>query len=183
MYLLFTKLFEQPKSFNFYCVIVSAAGVFCCYFILGITSMSATWSYPYFSGAANLFEHGSWFINTEQLQQFYQLDQSDFPYFNFEASDSITEYNYNAVGYVYIVSAAQFIFPFLTQMQSVVLFQAIIHLVFVGWVLNSLDSSWAKVIFTLLYALNPLVLKFVLFAFYYFWQVIPSIAFLILAIF
>ncbi len=141
------------------------------------------WTGPYLSAAANLTWPLDFKIDVEEIKRFNTLDdtrQED--RYRFKKSGNLTSYMYNDMGYVYLVWAARHIFPFLGDQQAVILLQALIH-----WLLCSLlvggksfSRPW-RVGFFLLYAVNPLVLKYVVFNHYYFWQAVPSLLIVMLS--
>ena len=137
---------------------------------------STAWNGPYLSAAANLTWPVRFQIDLEQLRIFSGLDDTrKEDAFVFVPSDKLTPYRNNDIGYVYVIAAAHGLFPFLGQQAATLLLQAIIHLLIAGLLLYDprYTRRW-KISFFLFYCLNPLVLRYVVFNHYYFWQVVPS---------
>ena len=144
---------------------------------------SAVWTGPYLSAAANLTWPVSFKIDVEEIERFNELDDTcREDRYQFKQSDNLTSYTYNDLGYVYLVWAARHVFPFLGDQQAIILLQALVHLLLCTFLISSTAfvKSW-RVCFLVLYALNPLVLKYVVFNHYYFWQAVPSLLIVLLA--
>ena len=67
------------------------------------------------------------------------------------------------------------IFPFLSDLQGVVLLAIILHLGLSALILNRLNQGWQRYLFTLIFICNPLTLHLVTFPYYYYWQAFPSL--------
>jgi hypothetical protein len=84
----------------------------------------------------------------------------------------------NSYGYVLIALVSRSLFYWLSDIQAIVLFQLLIHiLICLFFCVFLLDSAKARFLFIALYAANPLVIHFVTFPFYYFWLCVPSVSF------
>lgn len=143
---------------------------------------STVWTGPYLSAAANLTWPVSFKIDTKEIERYNDIDdthQED--RHQFKKSENLVPYTYNELGYVYLVWAAQHLFPFLGDQQAIMLLQALVHLLLCISLISSkaFTKPWC-VGFLLLYALNPLVLKYVVFNHYYFWQAVPSLLIVLL---
>jgi hypothetical protein len=146
------------------------------YVLLQPQRQKSTWVAPYYSASANQSFGGPMLIDSAQLAKFDALDDVKLEdRFQFTASSNLRPHLYNEIGYTYLVQAAHFIFPFLGQQAAIKVFQCLIHFLLVGLILFSpqIDARVKLGVF-LLFGLNPLVLKFVVFNFYYFWQCIPA---------
>lgn len=134
---------------------------------------------PYFSCAKNLKFGGNFMYHVGESLAFRSMSVSQQYAHRFQAHlpESLSLYPTNHIGYAYIIWIATHLFPFLTDLKAIILFQAIFHLLICLGILftTKLDPRfrWA---FLVLYALNPLVLRVTVYNFYYFWQVIPSVA-------
>ncbi len=143
-------------------------------------SQSSAWIYPYFSGAANLGLDFSWKIDAAAYISFAQLpyaDQVEYAFVRGQPSD-LKQYTILDPGYVFIVWIAQALLFWLPSIKAVLWFQVAFHVASVLWVMRVLVSSRQRWIFLIAYGLNPLVLHFVTFAFYYYWQVVPALLWL-----
>jgi len=142
----------------------------------------AVWTAPYLSAAANLSWPLSFKIDVEEIKRVNTFDdtrQED--RYRFKKSANPTPYVYNDIGYVYLVWAARHLFPFLGDQQAIILLQALVHLLFCSLIVGSggFSKQW-RLGFLLLYAINPLVLRYVVFNHYYFWQAVPSLLIVLL---
>ncbi len=142
--------------------------------------MHPIWSYPYFSGAANYSSPEGWSYSLDHYSEIQEILKD--PEFEkqlqgrrFKASESRSRYHLNDKGYVHIIVFAKTVFPFLSDMDAVELLQIIVHLLSCLFLLTVLGSRWQRLAFLVLYALNPIILSYVTFPFYYFWQALPAI--------
>jgi hypothetical protein len=136
---------------------------------------------PYLSAAADYRLGQLFMIDTAEVNRFRNLDdiQKELA-FTFKEKGTYY-YNHNPVGYIYFIQLGKFIFGrFSGDAQSVVWLQLLAHLICSSLIWVRLKSDAARVSFGLLYIVNPLILYFVTFNFYYFWQVIPCLGVLLL---
>lgn len=143
-----------------------------------------TWMGPYLSAAANLDWPPAFQIDEKQLAEFNKLDDSRLEdSFKFSKSITTTHYSYNDIGYVYLIWFAKRLFPFVGDQSAIIILQGLIHLLLCSFLATSklLPAKW-RVGFFLLYALNPFILRFVVFNHYYFWQSVPSILLIYLCV-
>ena len=141
-----------------------------------------TWSFPFFSGAEYVFKKSGWNINMDDYARFVSSSDNERRLFVFSNKDSASLVNYSFMpfGYTYIVWLAKTIMPFFSTINAVICFQVLVHAFSSILILYWLRGSWIyQSVFFLMYAVNPLILHFVTFPFYYFWQFVPS--FLIIA--
>jgi hypothetical protein len=137
--------------------------------------MAPAWSTAYFSGAVEYSVKGNWVYDANQTDIFKALNGYDIYFYSFDSpGKKIIENNYNSMGYLYLVLFAKIVFPFLGPIGAIVLLQLLVHILISYLLINKLEKIQSKVLFTLFYFLNPLVLYFTIYPFYYFWQVIPS---------
>jgi hypothetical protein len=82
-----------------------------------------------------------------------------------------------------VIAVAKQLFPWLSDVRALVAFQILLHVLLCLLILALLTGPLRKLLFFMLYAINPLVIYFVTFPFYYFYQAVPSFAliFLLLA--
>lgn len=158
-------------------MLVLALALAAFYVVLQPQRQKSTWVAPYYSAAPNLAFGGPMLVDTAQLAAFDALDNVKLEdEFQFTASTNLKPHVYNENGYAYLVQFAHFLFPFLGQQAAIKVFQCLIHFLLVGLILFSPTiGPRVKLGIFLLYGLNPLVLKFVVFNFYYFWQSIPAV--------
>lgn len=143
-------------------------------------SQTSAWIYPYFSGAANLGLDFAWKIDTAAYPSFAQLPYAEQLEYEFLRGqpDNLTSYSILDRGYVFIVWIAQTLFFWMPSIKAVLWFQVVFHVASVLWVLSLLSNTRQRWIFFLAYAVNPLVLHFVTFAYHYYWQVVPALLWL-----
>ena len=139
---------------------------------------NARWTGPYFSAAAN-FQLGRGFsIDIEDVRHFCQLKDYDAEKrYRFRSSNDLSPYNANPFGYVYVILLATTLFGwFAADIESLLLLQILVHAAATVFVMMRLKSWAARVAFVAAYGINPLILHFVTLDFYFFWQVVPSLA-------
>jgi hypothetical protein len=139
--------------------------------------MSSNWASPFLSGAEYLTPgESTFFINMEDINRFKALDDAaKEDAFVFRHTSSPQPHTYGFAGYSYLIKGARLIFPFAGHQLAIILLQCLIHLVLCLCVISEKSLPLRmRILFLVLYALNPVVLRFVTFNFYYFWQVIPS---------
>jgi hypothetical protein len=147
----------------------------------GKSGFSNNYLGPYLSASVH-YKFGQLFlINIEEVKEFCNLDetQKELKY-HFKKEGNVY-YNHNPVGYIYFIMLGKLIFgKFFGDAQCVVWLQILTHLIICYLIWIRLNSARLKLLFLIFYFWNPLILYFVSFNFYYFWQVIPCFAFLIL---
>ena len=144
----------------------------------------SVWAGPYYSAAANLSWPPRFLIDVEDILRYGGLDDVEHEdTYRFQKSKHLEPYFYNDLGYVYLVWFASHLFPFFGHQQATLLFQALVHLLLCSLFIRSTAFSrrWS-IGFFLLYALNPIVLKYVVFNHYYFWQSVPALLIVFLAL-
>lgn len=159
-------------------VLVAGFILVCALIFWNPRSQSSAWIFPFFSGAANLDFDLAWRIEISGYSDFARLayDQQVNYWFNRTGPENLMAYSVLDRGYVYIIWLAQNLFFWLPPIKAVIWFQIVFHIVSSLWVMNQLGSRRQKIVFMLAYAVNPIVLHFVTFAYLYYWQVVPSLA-------
>ncbi len=140
----------------------------------------AVWQAPFLSAAANLRWGGDFWVDNAQMLDFDagdDLARQDAYRFAPAPPGRAVWYPANEIGYVYWVWLAKHLFPFLGDQAAIRLLQALVH---IGLCLAVMSLAgmrgWRRWGFLALYGLNPLVLRFVTFNHYYFWQCLPAFA-------
>lgn len=136
---------------------------------------SATWVSPYLSAAANYdIGQSKMMVDISQMREYEKLDPDSQRNYVFPKGGITEEYDYLALGFLFVILLAKKLFFFAGDLQSIVYLQYVIH-AFTSLVITVLlQENYKRVLFLLLYAFNPLVLYFVNFPYYYYWQVVPS---------
>lgn len=136
------------------------------------------WTVPYLSGAANYTVKDGWRVQKASLLEFKRLDGS--ARWRYRAPQvgeaELMPYNYLSVGFVHVVRVARALMPWLGDLQAVAVLQCLIHLVACWAILMMLPGNLTRGLFVAAYAANPLVIYFVTFPFYYFWQSVVPLA-------
>jgi hypothetical protein len=146
------------------------------YLLLPQKGMSPVWSVPYFSGAKEWALTGGWLFQPLEVDAYKQLYGWEIYRYQFDqfSKETLIKYAHNSSGYLYLVMLSQLLFPFLGPVGSIVLLQGIAHVLIFSFIYRQMDSRSARCWFLFLYLANPLVLYFVVYPFYYFWQALPS---------
>jgi len=145
-------------------------------------SQSSSWIYPFFSGAANLGFDLQWRVDSAAYPAFAALPYAEqLAKYHFAAGNpaDLAPYDILDRGYVFVVWLAQKALFWMPQIKAVIWLQIAFHTASSLFVLGRLDSGPKRLAFILFYALNPLVLHFVTFAYLYYWQVLPAFAWFI----
>lgn len=157
-----------------------AAGVIvaCALLFWNPRSQAPSWIFPYFSGAANLGLDLAWRVDMSGFADFAGMAYSQQMDYRFGRTElaSLAAYSVLDKGYVYVIWVAQNLLFWLPQIKAVIWLQILFHVASSLWVAGRLGSRRQQVIFMLAYAANPVVLHFVTFAYHYYWQVIPALA-------
>lgn len=143
------------------------------------------WIIPYFSGAVNSEFFGQWQYNNKDEQAFLSASNIEKIFWNFNKydKDDLSSYEYNDIGYLYVVKLAITLFFFLPPILAVMLLQLLVHIGLCCFVLYLLFKNKTKffliALFLLGYAINPFILYYVTSPFYFSWQIFPSILWII----
>lgn len=143
-------------------------------------AMSAVWYGPYLSAAENASWGGQFLVNLEEVKAFREMTEKQRLQYRFHRTDALRPYIANPLGFAYVITAAKTAFPWLPDVRALEAFQVLIHALLSVLIISLLSGPRMKVLFLVLYALNPLVIYFVTFPYYYFYQAIPSFALLFL---
>ena len=144
------------------------------------THQAAHWRGTYFSMASNLSWSSVWSrqmpVDTAAVNHFDELPAAQQRSYRFQPAPTSQLTNYVAMqtGYGYVCRLGRWLVPGVGDSVAVVLLQVAVHVAFCLWLLTLLPTGWPRWAFTLLYAANPLVVRYVTFDFYYLWQAIPS---------
>ncbi len=139
---------------------------------------SPRWTAPYFSAAANFQFRQGFYIDVEDIRRHSQLNDFDAErQYRFRRSNELSAYNHNPIGYVYVIMLASAIFGWwFGDIESLLILQILVHAATTVFVMTQLKSRSARAAFVLAYGINPLIIHFVTLDYYYFWQVVPSLA-------
>jgi len=141
-------------------------------------SMTPFWIGPYLSASINFdWLEFTLYVNWDEIKEFSKLSNSDMFTYNFTKMNDLTLYDYLAKGLVVILIIAKKIFFWQGDLESLQSLQYIVHLILSIFLISLLKKNYQKVLFFLFYAINPIILYFVNYPYYYFWQVIPSVLF------
>lgn len=159
-------------------LMATCAMLICALLFWNPKSQSSSWIFPYFSGAANLGWDFVWRVDQIGFPSFANIPYVQQMDYRFASSDlaDLSTYSVLDKGYIFVIWVAQNIFIWLPQIKAVIWLQIFFHIASSLWVLGRLGSRLPQIIFLLAYAANPVVLHFVTFAYHYYWQVIPSLA-------
>ncbi|MDA9679884.1 hypothetical protein N9U06_00310 [Gammaproteobacteria bacterium] len=147
-------------------------------FTLGITMQGANWTFPYFSVVENGVSQGHWAISKSDYYAFISLSHFDKIWFDFSAAknaQNLVPFNYCAEALLHVIIFSKLLLPFIPPILALVTLQVIIHWIVCIAVIRRFSEKYLRLLFIAFYAVNPVVLKFVCFPFYYFWQVLPSV--------
>jgi hypothetical protein len=155
---------------------ILAISIACACFMLPSKGMSPVWSVPYFSGSMEWSLSEGWLFQPAEVDAYKKLTGWDIYFYRFNQFPSLPliKYELNTSGYLYLVWLAVKIFPFLGPVGAIVLLQVLTHIGVCVFLASKMETRLEKTMFLLLYAANPLVLYFVFYPFYYFWQMISS---------
>lgn len=145
--------------------------------------MSTNWMAPFLSAAQYLDpSQRAFLMDVDDIEKFKSLDDTALEdTYLFSSAGTPQPYTYYPIGYAYLIKAATLLFPFVGHQVAIILFQSLFHvLLCLGLLSHRALSFRVRMLFLVLYALNPIVLRVVTLNFYYFWQVIPSFGLLYL---
>ena len=131
------------------------------------------WSFPYFSGAANHRHLFEWRISPSDFESVSRMGAQEYLGYRHQATADSVPNIVNNYGYVLAVYAARHIFPWMGDGNAVVALQLMAHVVIVLVTLGLLGTDTERAVFFLFYGINPVVLHFVTFPYYYFWTALP----------
>jgi hypothetical protein len=143
---------------------------------------SLAFTFPYFSGAANIEALYDWRISPSDYKRVQDLSVQQYLAYRHQRTADFHLNTYNNYGYVLVVLTARTLFWWMGDGNAVVTLQIIAHAAMCLAILTLLTTPVRRWTFILLYAVNPLVLHFVSFPYYYFWAVVPCFVFAYLAL-
>ncbi|MBV9987982.1 MAG: hypothetical protein JO301_09900 [Chitinophagaceae bacterium] len=167
----------MPSGKILYTSLLFAGILICSYLFRNQNIQAINWTYPYCSGAANLDMSFQWKVGTEEYDKLVKLPEAEYKKYRHQRSSHTILNQYNNFGYVIIVFIARNIFFEAGDLNAVIYLQIIIHALTVILIVSLLKTRSKKLLFIFLYGLNPFIIHFVTFPFYYFWTVIPCYLF------
>ena len=184
-----SELFAQLNQSKGFCVIYTLLLVsLSTYFFSNNSWQSITWTFPYFSGAANFETLFDWKISPSDYAEILERSATEgntdfYYYYKHQKTDDLIENTVNNYGYLLVVFFSKTVFPYLGDLQGVVWLQLIIHTILSFFLINILfEKIIIRYGIILFYAANPLIIYFATFPFYYFWMVLPSFFFVVFVI-
>ena len=141
------------------------------------------WFVSYLSGAVNLDSDNVWRYSLEELNEIRQNEKQDIIYsYDFQKypKEDLIENKYNAIGYLYIVKFVSLFMPFLPLVRALQVFQLFLHVLLSFTIYYTFRNSKQKLLFLVLYFINPVIIYLASFPYYYFYQVIPSFIIILL---
>jgi len=142
---------------------------------------SINWTFPYISGAANFDKLFDWKISPSDYKIAKSLTISEYKNYKHKKTKVLVDNTVNNYGYVLVALISRNLFPFKGDLNGIVLFQIIVHIsISLFLILFVFNDNLERFGFLFLYSVNPLIIHFVTFPFYYFWMFIPSFLFIIL---
>ncbi|PHR69805.1 MAG: hypothetical protein COA66_07040 [Arcobacter sp.] len=142
-------------------------------------TMTSFWIGPYLSAAVNFnWSDFALYVNWDEIKQFANLSASRLFEYNFTKRNDLLLYDYLSKGLVFIVIFSKKVFFWQGDLESLQSLQYIVHICISLFILSLLEKKYQQVLFFIFYAINPIILYFVNYPFYYFWQVIPSVIFI-----
>jgi putative flippase GtrA len=136
------------------------------------------WVVPYTSGAANWSPGQPWkvAVGDDIIYKDKSIEQRWVDVAQPARDPSkLIEFSSHDEGWVWVLWFTRKTFPFLSDLQGVVLLAVILHLAFSALILNRLSPGWQRYLFTFIFICNPLTLHLVTFPYYYYWQAFPSL--------
>jgi len=131
------------------------------------------WTFPYFSGAANVTWPLDWRISPADYGRVSGMSVSEYLAYRHRSTDVSVPNVVNNYGYVLLVYVARSVFPWMGEGNAIVALQLLVHVLVVLATLSLLETTMQRAVFFLCFGVNPVVLHVVTFPFYYFWTVIP----------
>ena len=142
-------------------------------------TMGGMWIAPYLSAALNFdWSTLSLWVSPEEVKLFASLDKESMFNYHFTSTISLSSYDYLSKGLVFFIVLAKKIFFWMGDLEALQYLQYSVHILISLFFISLFQKKYQKVLFFILYAVNPLVLWVANHPFYYFWQVIPSAIFL-----
>src|SRR6266498_3565720 len=134
--------------------------------------MSDNWVAPYLSCARNLRIGDDFLINLREVKHFQNLTVDEQSNYKFKEENNLVLYKTNPIGFAYFIKIATTLFFFLGDENALLLFHFLIHLSLCLLAMKYIKSTRIQILFFIFYACNPFILRYVIFNFYYIYQVI-----------
>jgi hypothetical protein len=140
-----------------------------------LDQMSSNWTGPYYSGSANLELGGKFMVCESDIYQYNKLDKDALEKkFVFSPCQESVYYNHNPVGYCYLLKISRTFFGYLGDLNAAIVLQILFYFLCSYLLFQYVNvSNTVKILLFILFFLNPFVLRFTAFNFYYFWFIIP----------
>ena len=137
----------------------------------------ALWRVPYFSGAANYSFGAGWRYNPEDVARFEALSTQDArAAYRFEEAEdeALVPYNYQPIGFMYVNVLTRHLFFWQGDVQAAETLLIVLHIFLTFLFMHRLRRRSSKILFFLLYGLNPLMLYFATMPWYRYWPALAS---------
>lgn len=140
-------------------------------------AQAPVWTVPYLSGAANYSWQEGWRVEKASLAHYKRLSPEERWRYRAPpvAESELMPYKVLPVGFLFVQIVARNLLPGMGDLQALLVLQCIVHLLSCWLILTHLRSNMQRVLFLLGYAANPVVIHFVTFPFYYFWQTLVPV--------
>ncbi len=177
----------KSKNIIFYILIVFISVFSLGRFLDTGRMMIPEFTVPYFSGAALLHSGAGWQFNLNEVDTLHRLlsiedkneSRDKINTYRFSSGKiALRSYSINQQGYLYVALLARSLFSWTGEIGAVKLLQLLVHSLLSLLILLALKTKRDRVLFFFLYVVNPFILYYAIYPFYYFWEVIPS-AFLV----
>jgi hypothetical protein len=151
-------------------IIAASATVF-----MNKSNQSINWTYPYFSGAANFKHVFEWKISKSDYNNVRNLSDLEYRSYKHKGSNDLITNKVNNYGYLLVALISMKIFPNLGDLWGIIFLQLLCHtFTSVVFITHIFKTQFQRIGFLLLYAINPFIIHYVTFPFYYFWLSLPS---------
>lgn len=143
---------------------------------------SPVYSLQYFSGIDYIKIGKGWFFDASLINDFKSIHGWEIYFYKFKSiHPDVIPYSINNTGLVYIIWLLSKIFFFLGPVGALLIGQIILHILSTIYTAEKILTKNSRLLFYLLYGVNPIVIKMVVFPYYYFWAFIPSLVFIIVS--
>ncbi len=143
-------------------------------------TMSPVWYGPYLSAASNIQIGEPMLVDINEVKHFKDMSVNERERYQFQESSETTDYTNGHIGYIYLIYIAKRIFFVASDQMAIEYLQILVHSLFCSILIVRFPSRRQKLMFLFLYALNPVIIYYTTFPYYYFWQSVPSFTFLFL---
>lgn len=151
------------------------------WFFNTVETQSPVFTGPYFSAAANQILGRPIRVDLDEVRSFKKLQPDEREAYRFKKSAAAVAYSERyAIGFVYLIMAAKSLFPWMSDQMALEALQILVHAIVSTIIIVCLRTITARALFFFAYAINPLIIYFVTYPYYYFWQIIPSFCFVCL---